>query len=97
MQDLANRKGYKFMVRNNTLFDEKEKLATICRAKIIFSMGSADTMLFHGNDMARSSQVLSMGEFLVTENIGDEKTEGTLGQYVPFYNNSKDMLEKLDF
>ena len=74
-----------------------EKLATICRAKIILSMASADTKLFHGNDMARLSQPLSTGEFVISEYVGDEKTEGTLSKYVPFYSTIEEMVEKLDF
>jgi hypothetical protein len=97
ISNLSNQKGYKFVVHNYTLFDEVEKIKTIARTKIVVSFASNDTKLFHGNDLARSSQVISSGGFIITEYIGDNTVESKMSEYVPHYNNVDELVSKVDY
>ena len=97
VKDLAVRNNYNFVVRNYNLFDEREKVLTIARAKIIISLASADTLAFKGNDLARSAQVLSSGGFVITEFIGDSTVENVMKEYVPHYNTVDELLELLQY
>jgi hypothetical protein len=97
LANLCKQKNYKFMVRNYNLFDESEKVITIARAKIVVSFASNDTKLFHGNDLARSSQVISSGGFVITEYIGDETVESKMSEYVPHYKTVDELVSKVDY
>ena len=79
------------------LFDEREKIITIASAKIIVSFASNDTKLFHGNDLARSAQVISSGGFVITEYIGDGTVETKMSEYVPHYNTVEELVDKVDY
>jgi len=95
--NLSKQKGYSFMLRHNNLFNEEEKIQTIARAKVIVSFASNDTKLFHGNDLARSAQVISSGGFIITEYIGDETVETKMSEYVPHYNTVEELVSKVDY
>jgi spore maturation protein CgeB len=95
--DFANKNKYRIMVRHYDLFNEIEKIKTIARAKIVISIASTDTKLFHCNDLARSSQVISSGGFIITEYIGDSIVEGKMSKYVPHFDTKEEMLEKVAF
>ena len=97
VKDLAVRNNYNLMIRNYNLFDEREKILTIARAKIIISFASADTLAFKGNDLARSAQVLSSGGFVITEFIGDSTVENIMKEYVPHYNTVDELLQLLQY
>lgn len=95
INDFVRRNNYTFMIRNYDLFDEREKILTIARARIIISFASADTLAFKGNDLARSAQVLSSGGFVITEFIGDSTVENVMKEYVPHYSTVDELLELL--
>jgi spore maturation protein CgeB len=70
---------------------------TIACAKIVISIASDDTKLFHGNDLARSAQVISSGGFIITEYIGDSTVETVMSEYVPHYNTVDELISKVDY
>lgn len=94
---LAKVRNYSVMIRHYDLFDEADKIRTIARAKIVISFGSADTISFHGNDLARSSQVISSGGFMITEYLGDSMVESIMQEYVPHYRTTEQFIELVDY
>ncbi len=97
LQKLSDDKNYVFVIRNNNLFDEPEKIMTIQMAKIVVSFASYDTKLFQCNDLARSAQVLSDGGFVITEYIGDKTVENLMSNYTPHYNTIEELVELVDY
>lgn len=97
LSKLAQARNYILMVRHYDLFDETEKIKTIARAKIVVSFGSADTLAFKGNDLARSAQVISMGGLVITEYLGDPVVEPVMATYVPHYRTTEELLYLVDY
>jgi spore maturation protein CgeB len=97
LNKLAQARNYVVMIRHYDLFDEIEKIRTIARAKVVVSFGSADTIAFHGNDLARSAQVISSGGFIITEYLGDSVVEPTMESYVPHYRTTEQFIELVDY
>jgi hypothetical protein len=97
LSKLAQMRNYILMVRNYDLFDDAQKIKTIARAKIVISIGSADTLAFHGNDLARSAQVIASGGFMITEYLGDPIVEPRMAAYVPHYRTPDQLMEMVEY
>lgn len=97
LRELSSLKGYTFIVRNNDLYDEREKILIINSSKIIISFASNDTKKMGCNDLARSAQVISSGNFIITEYLGDYVLESHMQEYVPHYNTIEELIEKVDY
>jgi hypothetical protein len=70
--------GYNLVIRNNDLYDEKEKAKLIARSKIVLSISGNDALEYKTNDLARLSYLICNKACIVTERIGDTFTEDQL-------------------
>lgn len=93
LNKFAEQHGYKFSIYNYNLFNEEEKINIILSSKIVISFASADTLKMKCNDLARSSQVLSLGKFIITEKMGDSIVEEKMSKYTPHYSTIQEMKE----
>jgi hypothetical protein len=89
-------KGYTMSICNNSLYDDFQKMMAIHKSKIVLSVASSDAMIIKTNDLARLSQIISIGGFAITEYIGDATVEGKMSEYVPHYKSDDELLELLD-
>src|SRR5690606_24159943 len=95
LKNFSEENNYKFSVFNYNLFDENEKIKIILSSKIIISIASADTLKMNCNDLARSSQVLSLGKFIITEKMGDVDVENKMSEYTPHFSTIDEMKEMI--
>lgn len=94
--ELSIQNRFKFVIRNNNLFNYDEKTDLISRSKIIISIASSDPKLIRTNDLLRLSFLLSNKVFFITERIGDTKIEDNiLGDYIVYYSEVNELLEKI--
>lgn len=96
LQRLALQRNYRFVFRHYDLFDEREKVIMIARAKIVISFASEDTLKFQSNDLARSAQVVASGGFMLAEHVGDP-VEDKLVQYMAYYRNLEECISKVQY
>ena len=97
VNELCSRNGYKFVCRYNNLYNQNEKLQLIARSRIVVSFASEDAKQCETNDLARSSQVISSGNFIITEFIGDKVVEGKMKEYVPHFSTTDELLQLVEF
>jgi hypothetical protein len=91
LKKLAVDKNYNFVIHNNTLYDEFEKILTIATSKIIISIASSCTKKMQGNDFARISQVISSDGFVIMEKINE------IIEYIPCFSTIEELIEKVDY
>ncbi len=87
--------SFKIMICNNNLYDDGKKLLMITKSRIVISLASSDAKNIGTNDLARLSLVLSIGEFVITEYIGDHIVEDTMSKYVPHCKTKEEILERI--
>jgi hypothetical protein len=95
--EFAVAKAYKLKIFNNNLYHTHDKIREIINSKIVISIASDDAKLFETNDLARSSQILSLGGFLITEYIGDTNVESKMEKYAPHFSTEKQLLYLLEY
>lgn len=96
VDELCQNKNYNFKIFNNNLYGEQKHIE-ICKSKIVISIASFDANLFQTNDLARSSQILSSNNFLITEYIGDNVVESKMTKYCPHFKTVDELLNYIDF
>ena len=97
INNLCRRKNYRFVIRNNNLYDEDEKASIIERSKIVLSFASSDAKSLRTNDLCRLSPLICNKAFIITEFIGDNLVEPTISEYVVYTSSIDEMLQKIEY
>jgi hypothetical protein len=76
---------YNFVLRDNNLYDYKEKSIITARTKIVISVGAEEPSKMKTNDLLRLSFLISNKVFILPEELGDNEIENKLKTTIPFY------------
>ena len=97
VKELCRERQYSIVCRNVDLYDQFEKSQMIARSRMVISFASEDAKLCETNDLARSSQVISSGNFIITEFIGDRVVEGKMNEYIPHFSTTEELLQLIEY
>jgi hypothetical protein len=88
---------YNFCVRDNTLYDYKEKANLVSRSRIILSITRDEPDKYGTNDSFRLAYLISNKAFVLAEEIGDKLYEDEMKRAIIFYNGIEDLLNKIKY
>lgn len=93
----CNNKKYNIVIRNDNLYDYKEKSELVARSKIVLSLAHDDPQKYRTNDMLRLSFLISNKAFVLAEQMGDKDIENKLCNYITYYNGYEDLVTKIEY
>ena len=82
--------------KENPLYNDK-KVEVIRNSKIVLGITSNMPDTMSTNDLARISQVICLGGFIITEKLAHSQTQDVLSQFIPHYQNETEMIQLIDY
>ena len=96
LKPFLNKNNINILVRDNDLYDYKEKSYILSRTKIVITIASRDPKILKTNDMFRLSFLLSNKIFFIAEKIGDTIIEDDIfGDYIEYYSKMEELQDKI--